>query len=443
MDPSADTIVAGATPPGTGGIGIVRLSGPDVPRLARQLLGSLPEPRHATWRMFRDAAGDAVDSGIALYYPAPASFTGEHVLELQGHGGPVVVGLVVDAAVALGARPARAGEFSERAFLNGKLDLAQAEAVADLIESHTAQAVRAALRSLSGEFSAAVHELVEQLTRLRIHVEAAIDFPDEDVDFLADAALARRVDEAGAALARLRARAGHGRLLRDGFEVAIVGRPNAGKSSLMNRLAGSDTAIVTEVAGTTRDVLRETVDMDGLAVLLVDTAGLRDDADRVEAEGIRRARQAIERADCVLWLTDAGEGDTAPAEPIPDAATLLRVINKIDLSGESPGAGDDGAIRISAKTGAGIDALQSRLVELAGYADPGAGALSARRRHLEALDRAAAHFEAGRRALAGSAAGEIMAEELRLAQAVLGEITGAVSADDLLGRIFGEFCIGK
>ncbi len=455
MDTAGDTIVASATPPGFGGVGIVRVSGPDAPAIARRMLGSLPEPRQATYRIFKNAAGDALDAGIALYFPAPASFTGEAVLELQGHGGPVVVAMLVDAAIELGARRARAGEFSERAFLNDKLDLAQAEAIADLIQSGTAQAARAALRSLTGRFSDAVHALVEQLTRLRIHVEAAIDFPDEDfseediqddIDFLADSALLERVRGCQAAFRALLADAGKGRRLRDGYRVVLVGRPNAGKSSLLNRLSGEDTAIVTEVAGTTRDILRESIDIDGLPVELVDTAGLREQAGPIEAEGMRRAREAMANADAVLWIQDvAGAPAESLDEPIPEEIPVVVVRNKIDLSGEAAGVDpdDDRLIRLSASTGTGVDSLRECLRRLAGAGDAGEGAFTARRRHVEALTRAAAHFDAGRRALEVDRAGELMAEELRLAQAALGEITGELAADDLLGRIFSEFCIGK
>ena len=301
---TTDTIVAAATPPGTGGIGIVRISGDDVERIARTMLGSLPEPRTATYRNFRNAAGERVDVGLALYFPAPASFTGEPVLELHGHGGPVIVSLLVEAVVDLGARPADPGEFSKRAFLNDKMDLVQAEAIADLIDSGTAQAARAALRSLSGAFSLAVNGLADKLAQLRTHVEAAIDFPEEEIDFLSDEALLRRIEDCAAAFAALRADARQGRVLRDGLQVVIVGKPNAGKSSLLNLLSGQDAAIVTEVAGTTRDVIREQIDVDGLAVELVDTAGLRNDPDRIEAEGIRRAREALGNADAVLWIQD-------------------------------------------------------------------------------------------------------------------------------------------
>jgi tRNA modification GTPase len=437
---STGTIVAAASPPGKGGIGIVRISGPDAERIARAILGSLPEPRTASYRTFRDAAGKRVDAGLALYFPAPASFTGESVLELHGHGGPVVVSMVVDAVVELGARPAEPGEFSKRAFLNGKLDLAQAEAVVDLIESGTARAVRAALRSLSGTFSRAVNTLAEQLVRLRMHVEAAIDFPEEEIDFLSDEVLLQRLSDCGAAFDKLLNDAQQGRVLRDGLQVVIVGKPNAGKSSLLNLLSGQEAAIVTEIAGTTRDVLREQIDIDGLAVELVDTAGLRDNPDRVEAEGIRRARQALEAADAVLWIQDATDAGQAPPEDLPDGVPVTVVHNKVDLVDAAPGL-RDGEVWLSARTGDGIDALRQRIRELAGY--EGEGAFTARRRHVRALRKAYGHFEAGRRALEEARAGELLAEELRLSQQALGTITGAVSADDLLGRIFSEFCIGK
>jgi tRNA modification GTPase len=438
-----DTIVATATPPGTGGVGIVRLSGPDAERIGRTLLGKLPQPRRASYRRFRDADGAAIDEGLALYFPAPGSFTGEPVLELHGHGGPVVMGMLVDAAVALGARQAEPGEFSRRAFLNDRLDLAQAEAIADLIASGTEQAARAALRSLSGEFSDRVNALAEQLTGLRTHVEAAIDFPEDEIDFLADEALRGRLEACAAAIADLESRAGMGRILRDGFRAVIVGKPNAGKSSLLNRLSGEDTAIVTEIAGTTRDVLRERIDVDGLAIELADTAGLREDPDRIEAEGIRRAREAVRSADAVLWIQDATDTEPGALDPaVPAELPVIIVRNKIDLTGEAAGA-DDGIVRLSAATGEGIDALRRRLREVAGYEDRGEGVFTARRRHVRALRRAAEHFDAGRRALEESRAGELMAEELRLAQEALGEITGRVSADELLGRIFSEFCIGK
>jgi tRNA modification GTPase len=438
-----DTIVAAATPPGTGGVGIVRLSGDKTEQIARRLLGSLPEPRVATYRAFRDAAGEKLDTGVALYFPAPNSFTGESVLELHGHGGPLLIAGLVEAIVGMGARRAEAGEFSQRAFLNDKLDLVQAEAIADLINAGTKQAARAALRSLSGAFSRDVEALAEQLIRLRLHVEAAIDFPEEEIDFLSDELLLRRLQECSDAFTLLREKAKQGSVLRDGFQVVIVGKPNAGKSSLLNLLSGQDAAIVTEIAGTTRDILREQIDIDGLAVELVDTAGLRENPDRIEEEGIRRARNALNSADAVLWIQDATvtTGETLD-EPLPEGVPVTVVHNKIDLCAGAPPA-HEGAISISAKTGAGLSALRQKIGELAGYKNQGEGAYTARTRHIRALDEAAQHFLQGRDALQISKAGELLAEELRLSHQALGEITGAVSSDDLLGRIFSEFCIGK
>ncbi len=441
-----DTIVAVATPPGQGGVGVIRLSGESAEDIARRMLGRLPQPRVATYTGFFGPAGEQIDAGIALYFPAPASFTGETIIELHGHGGPTVLAMLVDAAIELGARRAEPGEFSRRAFLNDKLDLAQAEAVADLIASGTSQAARAALRSLSGAFSDAVNALNEQLTALRTYVEAAIDFPEEEIDFLADGELATRLEDCDQAFTTLLANAAVGRVLRDGYQVVIVGKPNAGKSSLMNRLSGEDTAIVTEVAGTTRDVLRERINIDGLAVEVVDTAGLRSDPDRIEEEGIRRARAAIVNADAVLWIQDATSAAAETIdEELPDGIPVTIVRNKIDLTGDAAGVeeGDQPLVRLSAKTGEGLDALRQRIRELAGFRDLGEGAFTARRRHVEALQDAAQHFTAGRGALQDSRAGELLAEELRLAQQALGSITGAVTSDDLLGKIFAEFCIGK
>lgn len=442
-----DTIVAAATPAGVGGIGIVRLSGDAVGRIARAMLGSLPEPRVVALRTFLDAESRPVDTGIAIYFAAPESFTGEDVLELHGHGGPQVVSMLVDAALALGARQAEPGEFSKRAFLNNKLDLLQAEAIADLIESGTSQAARAALRSLSGEFSNAINLLVAKLTKLRVHVEAAIDFPEEEVDFLSDQQLQERLQDCGASFESLLASASSGKLLRDGYRIVLVGKPNAGKSSLMNRLSGEDTAIVTEIAGTTRDVLREHIDVDGLSVELVDTAGLRDDPDIIEREGIRRAREAVVSADAVLWIQDVTDKERSqPNETLPDGIPVLIIQNKIDISDKSTASDHregDGFVSLSAKTGEGIEELRRRIAELAGYRNRGEGAFTARRRHVDALNRAVRHFNAGRKALQEMRAGELLAEELRLAQKDLGEITGEVSSDDLLGKIFADFCIGK
>ena len=443
MSTTNDTIVSTATPPGAGGIGIVRLSGDAAPRIATRMLGDLPAPRQATLKSFCDELGQAIDQGLALYFPAPHSFTGEDVVERHGHGGPVIMSMLVDAAVSLGARRAEPGEFSKRAFLNERLDLVQAEAIADLIDAGTTQAARAALRSLSGDFSEAVNDLTAKLTRLRVHVEAAIDFPEEEIDFLSDERLRERVSECGEAFEWLQRHAEAGRVLRDGFQVVIVGKPNAGKSSLMNRLSGEDTAIVTEVAGTTRDILREHINIDGLAVELVDTAGLRENPDIIEAEGIRRAREAMAAADAVVWLQDAtASGGEEPEEALPAGVPVIVVRNKADLLASAPKAGAD-ALYLSAKTGDGVEALRRRIASVAGHKGAEGGTFTARRRHVEALARAAAHFAAGREALEASKAGELFAEELRLAQDDLGTITGAVSADDLLGQIFASFCIGK
>jgi len=443
MNP-ADTIVATATPPGTGGVAVVRVSGVATEHIARQVLGSLPEPRVATFRRFCGADGQLLDSGLALYFPAPASFTGESVLELQGHGGTMLVSLIVDEIVALGARRAAPGEFSQRAFLHDKLDLVQAEAIADLINAGTAQAARAALRSLAGDFSRAVRALAEQVLRLRLHVEAAIDFPEEEIDFLRDDALLQRLQDCTDAFVALQRSATQGRVLRDGFQVVIVGKPNAGKSSLLNVLSGEDTAIVTGIAGTTRDILREQIDIDGLAVELVDTAGLREDPGRIEAEGVRRARAAMQSADAVLWVQDATDTRAAATgEALPDGVPVIVVRNKIDLTKEEAGCDAAGRISLSAATGAGLAELRRKLAELAGYENQGEGAFTARKRHLSALTLSAEHFDTGRAALHNTGAGELLAEELRLSHRALGEITGAVSADDLLRRIFSEFCIGK
>ena len=441
-----DTIVAAATPPGKGGIGIVRISGDDAEKLAMALLGKVPEPRVATRATIHNKDGDELDHGIALYFPGSASYTGEPVVELHGHGGPLVVASVIDATVDLGARRAEPGEFSKRAFLNGKLDLVQAEAIADLIDSGTSQAARAALRSLAGSFSHAVEDLQQLIVDLRLHVEAAIDFPEEEIDFLADEGLLRKIEDCTKAFAKLQREASIGRVLRDGLQLVIVGKPNVGKSSLLNLLSGQEAAIVTEVAGTTRDILREQIEIDGLAVELVDTAGLREDPDRIEAEGIRRAREALKNADGALWIRDAGDesGDELDDE-IPDDIPLIILRNKIDVTGDMPGATKESptTLNVSAKTGAGIDDLRTTIRRLAGYSDLGEGAFTARRRHVDAIDKAHEHFERGREALANDKAGELFAEDLRLSHEALGEISGTVSSDDLLGRIFSEFCIGK
>jgi len=447
---TTDTIAAIATPPGRGGVGIVRLSGPDVPDLARRLLGALPAPRQAELHTFRDGAGEHIDYGLVLYFAAPASFTGEPVLELHGHGGPVVLDLLLQRVLELGARPARPGEFSERAFLNDKLDLAQAEAIADLIESGTAQAARAAMRSLEGVFSIQVHALTEALTRARMYVEAAIDFPEEEIDFLSDDALKHMLAGLRADFGALHARINQGLLLRDGMTLVIAGRPNAGKSSLLNALSGRDSAIVTEIPGTTRDVLREHIQLDGLPLHVIDTAGLHDSTDPVEQAGMERARQAIQAADRILLLVDDSVGwsaaDDAILHSLPEAVPSVRIFNKIDMSGRAAGPlslDGEPALAISAKSGAGMEQLCDFLKQAVGYTEDNAGDFSARRRHRVALERARDHVERGVAQLETSHAGELLAEELRQAQRALGEITGEVSSDDLLGRIFSSFCIGK
>ena len=425
-------------------MGVVRLSGDDVDitRLASALLGRLPVPRHATYGDFFDAEGCALDTGIALYFPAPHSFTGDSVLELQGHGGPVVLDLLLQRCLAFGARLAEPGEFSRRAFLNGKLDLAQAEAVADLIEAASVEAARSAVRSLSGAFSARVNELLDGLIRLRTLVEATLDFPEEEIDFLKAADAYGQLDRLDAALDAVRAQARQGALLREGLTVVLVGQPNVGKSSLLNQLAGFEAAIVTDVAGTTRDTVREAIQIRGVPLHIVDTAGLRETDDAVEKIGIARTWAAIERADVVLLLVDAAHGvgreEAAILERVP-AIPRLTLHNKIDATGEAPRvAGDE--IWLSARTGAGVDALRERLLQAAGWQSAGEGSFIARTRHLDALSRAAQHLAASR---AAAPQLELFAEELRLAQAALAEITGAFSADDLLGEIFGSFCIGK
>jgi tRNA modification GTPase len=435
-----------ASPAGRGAVGIVRVSGADVPRIAREILGGLPEPRRALLANFLDARGDCIDQGLALYFPEPESFTGEHVLELQGHGGSLVMDLLVERILSLGCRPARPGEFSERAFLNGKIDVAQAEAVADLIDAGTAAAAKAAARTMKGEFSEHIAELQSQLTELRAYVEAAIDFPDEEIDFLSAPAITSRLARVFGGFDAIIAAARQGALLREGLTVVIAGKPNAGKSSLLNRLVGDDVAIVTAAPGTTRDVLRQHLELDGLPLHLVDTAGLRSAIDAAEEEGIRRAKSEMRRADRVLYVQDAtlaGELDE-----LPDDVPLTLVYNKIDLTGAAPcmtqeAPGEPPRIFLSARTGAGVDLLRTHLKAAAGYRSAESGALAARRRHLDALARAADLVHGAVGTLNQPQAVELFAEDLRLAQRALGEITGEFTNEDLLGEIFGSFCIGK
>ena len=446
-----DTIVAAATPPGRGGIGIVRISGALVPEIARHVLREPPEPRMASLGSFLAADGSVLDTGLALFFPAPNSYTGEHVLELHGHGGPIVMDLLVRRAVQLGARLAQPGEFTQRAFLNDKLDLAQAEAVADLIDSGSQAAARAALRSLQGEFSAMVQGLTEAVIELRVRVEAAIDFPEEEIDLLAEAELSARLEALLRHFDSVAALTQQGRLLRDGMTVVIAGAPNAGKSSLMNRLAGYDAAIVTDVPGTTRDVLRERVDIDGMPLHLIDTAGLRDVHDVVEAEGVRRARAEMTRADRVLFVVDSAADPAACSfererTALPHDVPVTVVMNKVDLVNLAPRLTASSApptVSLSARTGAGLDLLREHLKQCMGFVPLEAGSICARFRHIEALARARRHVEAGAQHLRTRRAGELLAEELRIALGALGEITGEFSSEDLLGRIFSTFCIGK
>ncbi|WP_312054869.1 tRNA uridine-5-carboxymethylaminomethyl(34) synthesis GTPase MnmE [Pantoea brenneri] len=451
----SDTIVAQATPPGRGGVGILRISGARAAEVAQQLLGKLPKPRYADYLPFTDADGSVLDQGIALWFPGPNSFTGEDVLELQGHGGPVILDLLLKRIVALpGVRIAQPGEFSERAFLNDKLDLAQAEAIADLIDASSEQAARSAVNSLQGVFSTRVNQLVEALTHLRIYVEAAIDFPDEEIDFLSDGKIEAQLNAVIADLDGVRAEARQGSLLREGMKVVIAGRPNAGKSSLLNALAGRDAAIVTDIAGTTRDVLREHIHIDGMPLHIIDTAGLREASDEVERIGIERAWQEIEQADRVLFMVDGTTTDATEAAAIwPDFVSRLPpelpitvVRNKADVTGEQPGLTEvngHAVIRLSARTSTGVDALRDHLKQSMGFAGNMEGGFLARRRHLQALELAATHLLQGKAQLLGAWAGELLAEELRLAQQALSEITGEFTSDDLLGRIFSSFCIGK
>ena len=456
MNTVRETIAAIATAQGRGGVGIVRLSGPLAAKAGQLITGRTLTPRHAHYGPFRDDQGLVLDEGIALYFPGPNSFTGEDVLELQGHGGPVVLDMLLQRCVQLGCRLARPGEFSERAFLNDKLDLAQAEAIADLIEASSSQAARNALRSLQGEFSKRVHSLTEALIALRIYVEAAIDFPEEEIDFLADGHVLSMLDAVRGELSTVQREAGQGALLRDGMTVVIAGRPNAGKSSLLNRLAGRETAIVTDIAGTTRDILREHIHIDGMPLHVVDTAGLRDTDDHVERIGVERALKAIGEADRVLLVVDSTAPEAADPfalwpefldqRPDPGKVTLIR--NKADLSGEAVGLEqcDDGhvTITLSAKDDdSGLQLLRDHLKACMGYEQTAESGFSARRRHLDALRQACDHLEHGRAQLTLAGAGELLAEDLRQAQQALGEITGAFSSDDLLGRIFSSFCIGK
>lgn len=450
-----DTIIAQATAPGRGGVGILRISGPLACEVAQVVLGKLPKPRYADYLPFRDVDGSVLDQGIALWFPGPNSFTGEDVLELQGHGGPVILDLLLKRILTLAEiRIARPGEFSERAFLNDKLDLAQAEAIADLIDASSEQAARSALNSLQGAFSKRINGLVDALIHLRIYVEAAIDFPDEEIDFLSDGKIEAQLNQVIGSLDEVQAEARQGSLLREGMKVVIAGRPNAGKSSLLNALAGREAAIVTDIAGTTRDVLREHIHLDGMPLHIIDTAGLRDASDEVERIGIERAWNEIEHADRILFMVDGTTTNaTDPAILWPDFIARLPahlpitvVRNKADVTGEPQGLEEVSGyslVRLSARTGDGVDILRTHLKKSMGFETHLEGGFLARRRHLQALEQAAEHLQQGKMQLLGPMAGELLAEELRLAQQSLSEITGEFTSDDLLGHIFSSFCIGK
>lgn len=443
-----DTIAAVATPPGRGGVGVIRVSGPKVESLFTPLLGKKPAPREALFSAFWNADGERLDQGIALYFPGPRSYTGESVLELHAHGNPVLLDLILARLFELGCRPARPGEFTERAFLNNKIDLAQAEAVADLIDAETDQGVRAATRSLEGEFSKRIHALVEACIQLRLFVEAAIDFTDEDIDFLSDAGVEEQIRGLKANLESVLSASRQGALLREGMTLVLAGKPNAGKSSLLNHLSGRESAIVTPIAGTTRDTLREHIELEGIPLHVIDTAGLRmETEDPIEKEGIRRAREAFEKADQIVIVVDDRHPEDLIeiTQDLPEGCSYLVVRNKIDLSGNLAGVLETPMgieLRLSLKTGAGVEELKNHLLTHSSSSQAGEGLFMARRRHLDALMEAQEEIELGENALKGHQP-ELLAEHLRAAQGHLSEITGAFSSDDLLGRIFSSFCIGK
>ncbi|MGB1255188.1 MAG: tRNA uridine-5-carboxymethylaminomethyl(34) synthesis GTPase MnmE [Thiolinea sp.] len=442
---NTDTIAAVATPPGRGGVGIIRISGPDVPIIAKQILGFCPPPNQATHRRFLSADHQTLDDGIALYFKAPYSFTGEDVLELQGHGGQVVLDMVLQRCLELGARIARPGEYSERAFLNDKLDLAQAEAIADLIDSGSEQAARSALRSLQGAFSDVINQVVKTIIEFRVYVEAALDFPDEEIDFLADNSVRECLAEIKQEISKIFDQARQGSILREGMHLVIVGRPNAGKSSLLNVLAGNEAAIVTDVAGTTRDILREKINLDGMPLHIIDTAGLHDSHDPVEKIGIARAWQEIEKADLLLVVADDNDSEASKQQllsQLPQNLPSLLVCNKIDLTDSVAGKHNE-VIYISVKNKQGITALCDELKSCMDYQSNAEDVFIARRRHLDALQQAQEAVNRAEYQLLEFNAGELMAEELRLAQDALATITGEFTPDDLLGEIFSSFCIGK
>ncbi|BFM50131.1 tRNA uridine-5-carboxymethylaminomethyl(34) synthesis GTPase MnmE [Marinomonas sp. THO17] len=449
-----DTIAAQATAPGRGGVGIIRLSGPYSLAIAKRIIGFEPKPRYAHYGPFKQADGEQLDMGLAIYFPGPNSFTGEDVFELQGHGGPVIMDMLLSYCLSLGARLARPGEFSERAFMNDKMDLTQAEAIADLIDSTSEQAAKCALRSLQGAFSKRVDELVEALIHLRIYVEAAIDFPEEEIDFIGDGKVASQLADIQHKLQSVLKEANQGALLREGMNVVIAGRPNAGKSSLLNALSGKESAIVTNIEGTTRDVLREQIHLDGMPLHIIDTAGLRDSPDEVERIGIQRAWDEIHKADRILMMVDSQSVDSKDPHQIwPEfmaqlghSKHLTLIRNKVDLTQGHIGIEEHQGIPVislSAKTGEGVTTLTEHLKKVMGFDSTTEGGFIARRRHIEALNKANRFLAAGHEQLHGYGAGELLAEDLKEAQQALSEITGAFTSDDLLGRIFGSFCIGK
>lgn len=449
MGESSATIAAIATPPGTGGVGIIRLSGSEAGDIASKLAGSLPKPRYAGFRQFKDRDQQTLDEGILIFFPGPNSFTGEDVVEIQGHGGNVVMNLLLSRCVELGAVLAKPGEFSERAFHNNRLDLAQAEAISDLITSGSSQAARAAIRSLQGEFSEQIQSLVEELIQLRMYVEAAIDFPEEEVDFLSDGHIANALVDIRRQFEHISAHAKQGKIMRDGMTVVLAGQPNVGKSSLLNCLTGEDTAIVTNIPGTTRDVLKEQINIDGMPLHVIDTAGLRDSEDQVEQEGMRRAHKEIAKADRLLLLIDIrsglGQVERELISSLPAGLEVTLVRNKADLVDLEAPSVDSVAdvIDISAKQKLGVPELRDHLKAVMGFESQAEGVFMARQRHLDALKNARQHLENSVEQLHEYAAGELVAEELRLSQSFLSEITGEFTSDDLLGRIFSSFCIGK